>query len=97
MNAGGDGRDMKAMVVKWKAEADAPLREIARPISEWHEDMGDVLWWSFPIEEPPYVGSPLDCGQNVKVTVGDNEFVACIGGWPGYHTHWTSIRIPESP
>ncbi len=31
----------------------------ARPIEEWHEDFGDVLWWTFPIEEPPYVGSPL--------------------------------------
>ncbi|QJD87885.1 hypothetical protein [Cohnella herbarum] len=32
----------------------------ARSIDEWHEDYGDVLWWAFPIEEPPYVGSPLD-------------------------------------
>lgn len=32
---------------------------IARPLEEWHEDCGDVLWWKFPIEEPPYVGSPL--------------------------------------
>lgn len=32
----------------------------ARPIEEWGEDYGDVLWWKFPIEEPPYVGSPLD-------------------------------------
>lgn len=32
----------------------------ARPLKEWHEDIGDVLWWKFPIEEPPYVGSPLD-------------------------------------
>lgn len=32
---------------------------IARPLEEWHEDYGDVLWWKFPIEEPPYVGSPL--------------------------------------
>lgn len=33
---------------------------IPRPINEWHEDKGDVLWWSFPIEEPPYYGSPVD-------------------------------------
>lgn len=33
----------------------------ARPLEEWNEDIGDVLWWKFPIEEPPYVGSPLDC------------------------------------
>jgi hypothetical protein len=32
----------------------------ARPLSEWHEDKGNVLWWKFPIEEPPYCGSPLD-------------------------------------
>ena len=32
----------------------------ARPLEEWDEDYGDVLWWVFPIEEPPYIGSPLD-------------------------------------
>lgn len=26
---------------------------------EWCEDDGDVLWWAAPINEPPYVGSPL--------------------------------------
>lgn len=31
-----------------------------RPESEWHEDDGTVLWYRVPIEEPPYVGSPLD-------------------------------------
>ena len=36
------------------------VQECARPLEEWHEDYGDVLWWKFPIEEPPYVGSPLD-------------------------------------
>ena len=30
-----------------------------RTLDEWHEDYGDVLWWTFPIQEPPYVGSPL--------------------------------------
>lgn len=33
---------------------------IARPIGDWTEEDGAVLWWRFPIEEPPYVGSPLD-------------------------------------
>lgn len=32
----------------------------AQPRDEWHEDYGDVLWWTFPVEEPPYCGSPLD-------------------------------------
>lgn len=31
-----------------------------RPVSDWHEDYGDVLWWVFPINEPPYCGQPLD-------------------------------------
>ena len=32
----------------------------ARHIDEYHEDMGPVLWWRDPIEEPPYVGTPHD-------------------------------------
>jgi hypothetical protein len=84
---------------------------LARPISEYHEDMGDVLWWKFPIEEPPYVGSPNDIGFTVQVnmtanivTVADpvgNEKESFIkrdvGGWPGYHTHFTPIPIPQPP
>jgi hypothetical protein len=35
--------------------------KIAKPISEWHEDLGPCLWWIFPICEPPYSGTPLDC------------------------------------
>ncbi len=30
-----------------------------RPLDDYHEDEGNVLWWRFPIDEPPYVGSPL--------------------------------------
>lgn len=30
-----------------------------RPLREWHEDMGECLWYEFPIVEAPYVGSPL--------------------------------------
>lgn len=33
----------------------------AQPLAAWHEDMGDVLWWRFPVDEAPWVGSPLDC------------------------------------
>lgn len=36
------------------------VQEHARPLEEWGEDYGDVLWWKSPIEEAPYVGSPLD-------------------------------------
>jgi hypothetical protein len=31
-----------------------------KPIDQWGEDYGDCLWWRFPIEEPPYCGTPLD-------------------------------------
>jgi hypothetical protein len=81
----------------------------ARPLSEWHEDMGPKLWWRFPIEEPPYCGSPLDCGHTVEVVtryIGFSEDgETCpvvekltrhdIGGWPGYHTHFTDIGYPD--
>lgn len=57
--------------LKWvqdeKARADAAEQnrgtekwDTARPIDEWHEDIGPVLWWTFPIEEPPYCGTPMD-------------------------------------
>jgi len=51
---------------------------IARHIDDWHEDYGDALWWTFPIEESPYCGSPLDTD------------------WPGYHTHWTPLILPQA-
>lgn len=37
----------------------APAPE-ARAIAEWHDDHGNVLWWAFPINEPPWVGQPDD-------------------------------------
>lgn len=36
------------------------VNKYPRSLEEWGEDYGDVLWWKFPIEEPPYVGSPLN-------------------------------------
>lgn len=73
----------------------------AKPIDEWHEDLGDVLWWKFPVDEPPYVGTPLDLGCRVllKIIGADDPFLKTsfmVGGWPGYHTHWTPLpEIPE--
>lgn len=73
----------------------------ARPIAEYHEDMGDVLWWKFPVDEAPYVGSPNDLGQSVEVTLRavsvDKLMRAQVGGWPGYHTHFTLIELPDGP
>lgn len=35
-------------------------RAIMRAARDWCDDDGDVLWWRLPVEEPPWVGSPLD-------------------------------------
>jgi len=32
----------------------------ARPLADWDERDSNVLWWMFPVVEPPYVGTPLD-------------------------------------
>lgn len=69
-----------------------------RALSEWHEDMGSVVWWCWReggwLGEPAYIGTPLDLGQTVEVTLAafgvDKLMRAHVGGWPGYHTHWTS-------
>lgn len=39
---------------------DNSQRVIAYRADKWHEEMGDVLWWEFPIREAPYCGTPLD-------------------------------------
>lgn len=64
-----------------------------RPFGEWHEDIGDVLWWLWPIESAPYCGSPVCLGYTVQVdlTVSSSQTVFepikrstpfQIGGWP---------------
>lgn len=69
-----------------EARADALERErnallTFRTSDEWHEDIGDVLWWDKRdggISEPPYVGSPLS------------------DDWPEYHTHWTPLPFSRA-
>lgn len=51
------------------------------PRSEYHEDDGPVLWWRFPIVEPPYCGRP-----------DDNDWPESDD-----YTHWTPIPIPVAP
>jgi hypothetical protein len=53
------GCDSLQFVVDNAREALAP--EVAIPGEQYHEDDGPVLWWRFPVEEPPYVGTPNDC------------------------------------
>lgn len=45
------------MAVKRLGELEDLLEPI--PAEEWNEDDGDVVWWRLPVEEPPYIGSPL--------------------------------------
>ena len=58
-----------------KARSDQAERALAeaaclRAADEWHEDLGDVLWWRIGDEgkplETPWVGSPLSCGYTVE-------------------------------
>ena len=73
-----------------KDDAAALLAAITpRPLAEWHEDDGVVLWWRFPVNEPPYVGTPLDDDWPVMATA--------TGGTTNYATHWTRLLIPEAP
>ncbi|MGI4942062.1 MAG: hypothetical protein ACRYHQ_16125 [Janthinobacterium lividum] len=73
-----------------------------RPLSEWTEDHGAVLWWRFPVSEAPYLGSPLDAGRPIEMTIRDSvrdyTYTQMLGGWPGYHTHWTPLpAVPADP
>jgi hypothetical protein len=72
------------------------------PAREYHEDMGAVLWWRFPVEEPPYVGSPLDCGYAVTISAKSCDgseaepITMFAGGWlEDYYTHFQEIDVPE--
>lgn len=80
-----------------KRDTDGPF-----PASWWAEEDGDVLWWAWDgrewLAEPPYVGSPLDCGFTVEMRSSDQPEKVIrtdVGGWPDYHTHWT--RLPPQP
>lgn len=83
------------------------LRELLtlRPSEQWYEEIGPVLWWFLDSDgdptEPPYVGTPLDTGYTVECVmrhyvgscseVKETKSRTDVGGWPGYHTHWTPI------
>jgi hypothetical protein len=66
----------------------AVVSHAARPRADWHESMGDVMWWHFPVQEPPHCGSPLD----------DDWPENFFGSVPeGYYTHWTPFVVPNEP
>lgn len=47
------------VTLKLVKQLDEPQKPVAKLAKHWHEDEGDVLWWNFPITEPPYCGTPL--------------------------------------
>lgn len=59
------------------------LRTLPRPLDDWHEDIGNVLWWQLPVREPPWVGTPLDSDWP---TIDDTD--------APYYTHWTPLICP---
>lgn len=58
---------------------------VAFPEEYWHEDYGTVLWWHFPVEEPPVVGTPDSFDRYGAPIVKE------------YHTHWTPLHVPNDP
>lgn len=60
----GDILWLKDRVEQLQAEVEALRGELEQyqtmhTLEDWHEDYGDALWWTLPIEEPPYCGNPL--------------------------------------
>ena len=51
------------------------------PRSEYHEDLGTVLWWHLPVEEPPEVGRFPD-----ELPEGYPE---------DWHTHFSPLPDPH--
>ena len=63
-----DAKEKKAFGEAFDVAIQAVEIQIPQEVSDWHEDYGDCLWWSFPIDEPPYCGTPLDCDFPDHVT-----------------------------
>lgn len=95
-----DVDEAEALIIQALSEArrEGAEQMRPRPLSEWHEDMGPALWWHFKDGKPteaPYVGTPLDLGQPVEISLGVASMTngvsfqkrITVGGWPGYHTH----------
>lgn len=58
-DAGQGEHDVLALIDYYQDQAlEAGKAPVPRPIDEWHEDYGSVLWWTLPVCEPPYAGAP---------------------------------------
>ena len=88
-----NGYEIAEIIANHDKELGAAIRALsaepaqgARPLEEWHEDHGNVVWWAWDndrqawLGEPAYIGKPLD------------------SDWPEYHTHWTPHpAFPAAP
>ena len=48
-----------------RRDGEVAIRKLARiehalPKAYWQPTDGNVLWWSFPVQELPYIGEPGD-------------------------------------
>lgn len=50
-----DRPDFEDSLALWKQ-----MQPVALPLSAWHEDDGPVVWWTFPVEESAWIGTPND-------------------------------------
>lgn len=65
---------------------------VARPADDWHEDMGDVLWWPYPVDEAPYVGGQNDLGHPIELHTNRGVIAkGHVGGGPDYHPFFTPL------
>jgi hypothetical protein len=75
------GRKQAELEAAALPHSDAARAPVARALGEWHEDHGNVVWFTWQdgewLGEPSYIGQPND------------------SDWPGYHTHW--IPHPAFP
>lgn len=96
-----------ALTLEKAAPVTQPAGDGVRSLDEWSEEDGNVVWWALGedgqwLAEPAYIGSPLDLGQTIEIELRSNqgEFIQQhqVGGWPGYHTHWTPHpQLPAPP
>ena len=52
--------ELAKRIMRSVRESGAKAKSFAKPFAFWTEEDGPVLWWKFPVVEPPYVGSPID-------------------------------------
>lgn len=78
-------------VTRWSARAVAHVLQAPRPLEEWSEDDGPVLWWRLPVEEAPWVGTPLDDEWPCRWEEGWTDAMDIYSPDDAVYTHWTPL------